>query len=409
MFVRRNLKNGLKVIYEKIPYVGSVSVGVWAGVGSVRETDDNNGISHFLEHMLFKGTKKRSAKDIAEEMDFIGGNLNAFTSKETTCYYAKVISENIETAIDILSDMYLNSRLDESDIELERRVILEEINMYEDSPEDLVLDALAKGAWGRGSLGFSVSGECDGVKNIEKSHLKRFLEKYYTAENTVISVAGNFDEDNLLSLLEKYFCDIPHGDMPDAIPVASFCAGREIREKDIEQTHIAIGFEGVKSQSDDIYPEAVLCNILGGTMSSRFFQKIREENGLCYSVYSASESFHQNGIFYIYAGLSPENSELVREMIFSEIESLKKDGISEYELEKGKHQLRGSYILSLESISARMNAMGKSEVLGERIKTDSEVMEGIDKVNLESVNAIINKIFKNGYAESIVKGANSYI
>lgn len=405
MFVRRNLKNGLKVIYEKIPYVGSVSVGVWAGVGSARETYENNGISHFLEHMLFKGTKKRSAKKIAEEMDFIGGHLNAFTSKETTCYYGKVIDQNLETLVDILSDMYSNAKFDESDIDLERRVILEEISMYEDSPEDVVLDALHKAAWGEESLGFSVSGTGDVVERIKKSDLISFRDRYYTAENTVISVAGNFDEENLISLLEKYFGDIRSGEKPLPLKGANFYSGFEMREKDTEQSHIAIGFEGVKSQSDDIYPEAVLCNILGGTMSSRFFQKIREENGLCYSVYSASESFNQNGIFYIYAGLSPENGELVREMILSEIESLKKDGISEYELEKGKHQLRGSYILSLESISARMNAMGKSEVLGEKIKTDSEVMEGIDKVNLESVNGIINKIFKNGYAESIVKGS----
>ena len=404
MFVRRNLKNGLKVIYEKIPYVGSVSVGVWAGVGSARETYENNGISHFLEHMLFKGTKKRSAKKIAEEMDFIGGHLNAFTSKETTCYYGKVIDQNLETLIDILSDMYSNAKFDEGDIDLERRVILEEISMYEDSPEDVVLDALHKAAWGEESLGFSVSGTEDVVESLKKSDLLSFRDRYYTAENTVISVAGNFDEDNLLELLEKYFGDIRSGEKPLTLKGANFYSGFEMREKDTEQSHIAIGFEGVKSQSDDIYPEAVLCNILGGTMSSRFFQKIREENGLCYSVYSASESFNQNGIFYIYAGLSPENGEFVREMILSEIESLKKDGISEYELEKGKHQLRGSYILSLESISARMNAMGKSEVLGEKIKTDSEVMEGIDKVNLESVNGIINKIFKNGYAESIVKG-----
>ncbi len=409
MFVRRNLKNGLKVIYEKIPYVGSVSIGVWAGVGSVRENAENNGISHFLEHMLFKGTKKRSAKDIAEEMDFIGGHLNAFTSKETTCYYGKVINKNIETLVDILSDMYINAKFDEGDIDLERRVILEEISMYEDSPEDVVLDSLHKAAWGNASLGFSVSGTCDVVESLEKSDLLSFRDQYYTAENTVISVAGNFDEDNLISLLEKYFGDIRRGEKPLHLQSAKFCSGFEMREKDVEQNHIAIGFEGVKSQSDDIYPEAVLCNVLGGTMSSRFFQKIREEKGLCYSVYSSSESFHQNGIFYIYAGLSPENGELVREMILSEIESLKKDGISEYELEKGKHQLRGSYILSLESMGARMNAMGKSEVLGEKIKTDSEVMAGIDKVNLESVNGIINKIFKNGYAESIVKGANSYI
>lgn len=402
MFVRRNLKNGLRVIFEKIPYVGSVSIGVWAGVGSAHETEKNNGISHFLEHMLFKGTKKRSAKDIAEEMDFIGGHLNAFTSKEATCYYAKVIDGNLETAIDVLSDMYINAKFDEGDIDLERRVILEEISMYEDSPEDVVLDSLHKAAWDGSSLGFSVSGTGYVVESINKSDIVSFADKYYTAENTVISVAGNFDEDNLLSLLEKYFGDMRRGEAPKALAAASFYSGRQVQQKDIEQNHIALGFEGVSCQSDDIYPEAVLCNVLGGTMSSRLFQKVREEKGLCYSVYSASESFHENGLFYIYAGLSPENGELVKEMILEEIECLKNNGISDYELRKGKHQLRGSYILSLESISARMNAMGKSEVLREKIKTNEEVMAGIDAVSTQSINLLIDKMFKNGYAESIV-------
>jgi len=403
MFVRKDLKNGLKVVYEKIPYVKSVSIGVWAGVGSIREDVKNNGISHFAEHMLFKGTEKRSARDIAEEMDFIGGHLNAFTSKETTCYYAKVIDKSLEVAIDILSDMYINSKFDSEDIELERKVILEEISMYEDSPEDVVLDTLAKASWGESSLGFSVSGEGATVEKLCRDDLVAFADKYYTAENTVISVAGNFDEENLINLLEKYFGSIRRGGKVEILTPAAFNCGREVREKDIEQTHIALAFNGIPYESDEIYSEAVLCNVFGGTMSSRLFQKIREEKGLCYSVYSATESFHTNGAFYIYAGVSPENTEKVKEIILEEIESLKKDGITPYELKKGKQQLSGSYLLSFESIGARMNSMGKSTVLGERIKTADEVMAGIEAVNAESINMIINKIFNGGYAESILK------
>jgi len=402
MFVRRNLKNGLKVIYEKIPYVQSVSVGVWAGIGSAGETAEISGISHFLEHMLFKGTKKRSARAIAEEMDFIGGHINAFTSKETTCYYAKVIGRNLEVAIDILADMYINAKIDSDDVSLERNVILEEINMYEDSPEDVALDTLAKAAWGEHSLGFSVSGESEVVEKIDRETLLKFADKYYTAENTVISVAGNFDEDYLFNLLEKYFSDIRRGEKITIKEPAIFTPGKVEKIKDIEQTHIAFGFEGVPCQSDEIYAEAVMCNVLGGTMSSRLFQKIREEKGLCYSVYSSSESFHQNGLFYIYAGLSPENCERVKEIILGEIESLKKNGITDFELKKGKQQLCGSYLLSLESIGAKMNAMGKCEVLGERIKTCDEVMAGIEAVDSEKINKLINKIFKEDYAESIV-------
>lgn len=404
MFVRRNLKNGLKVIYEHIPGTKSVSIGVWAGVGSARENIEVNGASHYLEHMLFKGTKKRSARDIAEEMDLIGGQLNAFTSKETTCYYAKVIDSDLETAIDVLSDMYINSKIDPDDVELERGVILEEINMYEDSPEDVALDTLSKAAWGECGLGFSVSGEAETVEKIERKHLVDFAEKYYTAENTVVSVAGNFDEQKLMELLEKYFSPLRHGVKILPMEKAVFAPSKLERVKDIEQTHIALGFEGVSCQSGDMYSEAVLCNVLGGTMSSRLFQKIREEKGLCYSVYSASESFHSNGLFCIYAGLSPENADVVREMILSEIESLKKSGITDYELKKGKGQLRSSFILSLESIGAKMNTMGKCEVLGEKIKTCDEVLEGIEKVNSDSINCLIEKIFKNDYAESIVLG-----
>ena len=403
MFVTKKIKNGLTVVYEKIPYVKSVSIGVWAGVGSIRENAENNGISHFAEHMLFKGTEKRSAKDIAEEMDFIGGHLNAFTSKETTCYYAKVIDKSLETAIDILSDMYINSKFNSGDIDLERRVILEEISMYEDSPEDVVLDTLAKASWGDNSLGFAVSGEAEIVENIVRDDLVAFADKYYTAENTVISVTGNFDEENLINLLEKYFANMRRGKKAEDILPAIFKPGREVREKDIEQSHIALAFNGIPYVSDEIYSEAVLCNVLGGTMSSRLFQKIREEKGLCYSVYSATESFHTNGVFYIYAGISPENTEKVKEIILEEIESLKKYGITDYELKKGKQQLSGSYLLSLESIGARMNSLGKSTVLGERIKTADEVMAGIEAVNADSINMIINKIFSGDYAESILK------
>lgn len=403
MIVRKTLSNGLRLIYEKIPYVNSVSIGVWAGVGSSNESESLSGISHFTEHMLFKGTKRRSAKDIAEEMDFAGGHINAFTSKEATCYYAKVIESDIEKAVDILSDMYLNSLISSEDTFLERKVIAEEIGMYEDSPEDVVLDTLSSVAWGDSPLGFSVSGSLSSIENIAEKEIRDFIDKYYTAENTVISVTGNFDEDKLYDIVNKYFGDMRRGAKISGYEKASFHCGRRETEKDIEQTHIAIGFEAEDSQSSEIYNEAVLCNILGGTMSSRLFQKIREEKGLCYSVYSAPESFHNNGMFYIYAGLSPENLEGVKEIIFREIDLLLRNGISDFELQKGKSQLRGSYILSIESISGRMNSMGKSEVLGEEIKTYEEVMMGIDSVTGDSVNSLINKIFGKGYAESVVK------
>lgn len=403
MYIRKTLDNGLRVICEKLPYVKSVSVGVWAGAGSRLETLDTCGISHFAEHMLFKGTAKRSAQEIAQEMDFIGGHLNAFTSRECTCYYAKVIDRHLETAIDILSDMYTGSLFSKADIELERQVIIEEINMYEDSPEDISLDLLAKAAWGNDSLGFLVSGTHKSVSSIDKAALEAFAAKYYTAANTVISVVGNFDEDNLFALLESCFAALPRGTVSYAdYDKAEFLGGTEYREKDIEQTHIAFGFEGAASGSEMIYSEAVLSNVLGGAMSSRLFQKVREERGLAYSIYTAPESYSKAGLLYIYAGLSDKNTDAVRQIIWDEIASLIKDGVSPYELQKGKQQLSGSYILSLESVGGRMNALGKCEVLGENIKTPDEVLQGIDRVDNDAVNNAIKRIFNGKCAQSIV-------
>lgn len=403
MFSRFTLNNGLRIICEKIPYVKSVSVGLWVGAGSRLENEQNNGISHFVEHMLFKGTNGRTAQMIAEEMDFIGGYLNAFTSRECTCYYAKVIDAHIETAIDLLSDMFINARLSPEDIELERKVILEEISMYEDSPEDVVLDLLSSAAWKGDSIGYTVSGRHESVSAIDRESMRAFMDKYYTAKNTVLAVAGNFDEKELIMLSNKYFGELSPGDRqytdyktPDFTPEFLF------KEKDIEQTHMCIGFRGVPFESDELYAEAVLSNILGGGMSSRLFQKIREARGLAYSVYSAPESYKGAGLFYVYAALSPDNTDLVRELIIQEIESLKNNGVGEYELTRGREQLRGSYIMGLESVSGRMNSLGRAELLTGRPKTPETVLEGISSVDNEAIEKIIRKVLGGGAAESLV-------
>ncbi|MBQ7718874.1 MAG: insulinase family protein [Clostridia bacterium] len=403
MIITKTLANGLRIIYEKIPYVKSVSVGVWAGVGSRVETRENNGISHFAEHMLFKGTKTRSSQDISEEIDFIGGYLNAFTSRECTCYYAKVIDEHIDTALDILSDIYINSVFNEAAIDLERKVIIEEINMYEDSPEDVVLDLLEVAAWGDDSLGFSVSGTAENVNSINRKSLLAFTEKYYTAENTVIAVAGNFDEEKLTKSIEKYFKNIRTGGRSYAEYSKPEFAGDYItRKKDIEQTHLAIAFETPQGDTNDIYAEAVLSNVFGATMSSRLFRKVREEKGLAYSIYSSPERCSNAGLFYIYAALSNENLKPVQDIILNEIMALKRDGISQKELLWGKGQLRGSYIMSLESIEQRMNALGKRAVLNKKIKTPEEILAGIDAVDTDKIDSLVDKIFSGKMAVGIV-------
>lgn len=403
MFIKKTLNNGLRIICEQIPYVKSVSVGVWAGVGSRLETISDNGISHYTEHMLFKGTEKRSAQEIAGEIDFIGGNLNAFTSRECTCYYAKVIDRYLYKAIDVLSDMYINASLTQRDIDLERNVILEEINMYEDSPEDIALDLLAEAAWEGNSLGYLVSGTPENVKSIGRSDLLKFREKYYTAENTVLAVVGSFDVDELFSLAEKYFSDIPTGGKSyssyEGVCFTGLCRQRE---KEIEQSHIAIGYKGAESGSPELFPEAVLSTILGGGMSSRLFTKIREERGLAYSVYTSPEAYSHAGMLYIYSAMKHENLDMVKSIIDSEIQSLLKDGVTDYELAKGREQLRGSYILSLESVGGRMNVLGKNEVLNEKHKTPDEIIERIDKVDMALINDAIKRIFSGKCATATV-------
>ena len=405
MYIRKTLKGGLRVICEKIPYVKTVSVGIWSGTGSRMEEKRLSGISHFAEHMLFKGTKSKTAKDIAEQMDYIGGYLNAFTSRECTCYYAKAMDTCLEKIIDILSDMYINPALNESDIELERGVILEEINMYEDSPEDIALDLLSVAAWGDDSMAYPVSGDVESVGNIGKTELEALISKYYNADNTVVSVAGNFDENELFELLEKYFSRLPSGSKYTNFATVDFKGDKKRREKDIEQSHWCIGYPATFEEDDDIYTIAVLNNILGNGMSSRLFQNIRENRGLAYSVYSSHEDLQGAGMFYIYTGTSPQNLNLVRELVLKEVDDLLKNGVTQKEFERAVSQLKGSYIMNLESVSARMNSMGRNELLKNAVKTPEQIIRGIENVRVDFVNNMINKVFSKNYAESTVENS----
>jgi len=277
------LKNGIRVVCERIPYVRSVSTGIWVRTGSRNENTDNNGISHFVEHMLFKGTRNRTAAQIAECIDNIGGQINAFTGKECTCFYTRTLDEHIETALDVLSDMFFNSLFDNKDIALEKKVILEEINMYEDSPEDLVHDMLSETVWLGTSIGQPILGTKSSLGNINRSMILDYMNERYTQSNTVIAIAGNYDEERLETLLEKYFGNREPRDVKGQEPQkAEFMPAIRVKEKDTEQVHVCIGFEGIRTGDDDIYPLLAISNLLGGGMSSRLYQKIREEKGLVY-------------------------------------------------------------------------------------------------------------------------------
>ncbi|HOJ10081.1 MAG TPA: pitrilysin family protein [Clostridiales bacterium] len=388
------LDNGIRIVCEQIPYLRSVSIGIWVGAGSRNESKLNNGVSHFIEHMLFKGTENRTAKDIAVSIDSIGGQLNAFTGKEYTCYYAKTLDTHIDIAVDVLSDMFFNSRFDNKDISVEKQVIIEEINMYEDTPEELVHDVLAEIMWDGDPLGYSILGTYESLDAIDREKIKSYLTGNYHPNNTVIAIAGNYDEDKMLDLITKYFNRWKNEEYntTDYSPV-TYKSGVKLRNKDTEQIHLCVGFNGIENGSDDIYPLLVVNNVLGGGMSSRLFQKIREEEGLVYSIYSYPSSFKNSGAVTIYAGMNPGQLEQVSRLIMLEIKQLKNRGISESELEKSKEQLKGNYMLGLESTNSRMTSIGKSELVLGYVNTPDEILEKIERVNNDMVNNIINKVF----------------
>ena len=395
MYKKYTLDNGIRVVMEDISYVNSVSIGVWVDNGSIKEDKHINGISHFIEHMLFKGTSNRTAKQIAETIDNIGGQINAFTSKEYTCFYAKVIDSHLSIAIDVLADMINNSLFSEEDIEKEKSVVIEEINMYEDSPEDVVYDLLAETMFENTSLSLPILGTVDTLNSITREKLIDYFNNNYTVENLVISIAGNIKVDETIELLEKKFGILKHNsdknnNIADSIKFTQKIRGKY---KKTEQLNFCIGMEGIPCGNDDIYSLLVLNNIFGGSMSSRLFQKIREEKGLVYSVYSHPSSYKNTGTFTIYAGLSPKQIYNVVNIIKNDIEELKLNLITIDELEKSREQLKGNYILGLESTSSRMAEIGKSELILGKICSPKEILEKIDKVTLEDVKETIDKIF----------------
>lgn len=404
MYTKQVLDNGLRIVSEKIPYVKSVSIGIWVGAGVVDENKEHNGISHFIEHMFFKGTEKRSARQIAEEIDEIGGQLNAFTGKEYTCYYSKTLDTHIENAFNILTDMLFCSRLSNEDIEVERNVILEEIGMYEDSPEELVHDMLAGTVWKGNALGYSILGSPDSLNNIRRDSILNYIKQTYTPENTVVSVVGNFEEVNLNKLVKRYFGNWPKTSKRKEKPkFIGFNSGISIREKQTEQVHMCVGFNGIKTGDEKFYPLLALNNIIGGGMSSRLFQKIREEKGLVYSIYSYPSSYSNVGTFTIYAGMNPKYVEDVVELLATEIKTIVRDKFTQKEVHKAKEQLKGSYMLGLESTSNRMISIGKSELLLDRIYSPEEILERIENISIENISEIIEEVFcKNTPALSII-------
>lgn len=391
----KKLKNGVRVIMEEIPYVRSISFGIWVRNGSRNENEENNGISHFIEHMLFKGTENRTAKQIAEEMDAVGGQINAYTTKEYTCYHTRVLDKHFDRAINVMSDMFLHSKFDEKDIAKEQNVIAEEINMYEDSPEELVHDNLQENIWRGSALGLPILGTVETISTFTTQKLKDYFQKQYHNENTVISVAGNFKEEEMFAVIEQYF-----GEWKSEIPYQTTYSKTEYkalyteRKKDIEQVHLCIAFPALERDHEDKYVLAVFNTIFGGSMSSLLFQKVREENGLTYSIYSYTSAYTDTGLFNIYAGMSPNQTEQVLKLIIEEIKSvLKKGSISEKLIEITKEQIISNFIIGTESTVNRMTAAGGSVLLRGKIQSQEEIIENIEAITVQDVERVIKKIF----------------
>ena len=411
MFDHWTLENGLHVVGERLPYLRSVSIGVWMRVGSMMETPAENGLSHFLEHMVFKGTEKRSTRDIAEEMDAVGGQMNAFTGKDCTCFYAKVIDEDLPLAVDILSDMTLHASLDETEFNKERGVILEEISMEEDSPEDVVHELLSRIQFGDQAAGMPILGPAEQIAAYTRDDLANYRARHYHPENCVVALAGNYDPEQVLALMRQYFGEWKKSGQRQTVPPMQPIPGQKAaREKDTEQLHICLGYPGTFLGSDELYPMSVMNNLLGGAMSSRLFQKIREEMGMAYSIYTYPSTYVGCGTFAVYAGVSPKNGHAVLDETLKQLDLLCRDGVTEKEFREAKNQLRGSYLLGLESPGSRMQSMGRGQLHLDRFMTPEETVAKIEAVTIESVNAVARRIFSNAPCISVVgKQAETYI
>lgn len=401
MIKKFTCNNGVRIVLENIPHVRSVAIGVWIGTGSRNETKENNGISHFLEHMFFKGTKTRSAREIAESFDSIGGQVNAFTSKEYTCYYAKVLDDHSNYALEVLSDMFFNSTFDEEELKKEKNVVYEEIKMYEDTPDDIVHDLLSRATYKDHSLGYPILGTEETLSTFNGDSLRQYMRETYIPENVVVSVAGNVDE-SFIKEIEKYFGSFDSTATQQETVAPSFHSEKLTRKKDTEQAHLCLGYEGLPVGHNQIYSLIVLNNVLGGSMSSRLFQEVREQRGLAYSVYSYHSSYKDGGMLTVYGGTGSQQLNVLYETIQHTLQTLMDKGITSKELQNSKEQIKGNLMLSLESTNSRMSRNGKNELLLKQHRSLDEILESINEVTEESVNELGRKLFSTAPSVSLV-------
>lgn len=398
------LENGIRVITETVNHVQFMSMGFWVGVGSRYESEKQWGITHFIEHMLFKGTEKRTADQISGAVDAVGGQLNAFTSKENTCYYIKTLTEDFPLAVDVLSDMFLNSRFDNEEIAKEREVIIEEIKMYEDTPDDQVHDLMSANLWPDHPLGRAILGTEESIAVFDHDMLKDYMKQYYTGSNIVVSVVGNISHNQVVEAIREVLGGIPKGEVNQYRIADRAKPGVNCYYKEIAQSQICVAMPGVAKEDDRLFPLSILNTYLGGGMSSRLVKKIREEEGLAYSVYSYNGSYTDTGAFVISVGTRPENCQRVIDIILEELDDVRQNGITKDELDKSFSQLKGSLYMGLETVNSRMNKLGRSMLIYDRVITPEENVDELSKVTLEDVKSLAGDMFRKENLQITVLG-----
>ncbi len=404
MIVRETLDNGLRLLTETMGQVRSVSLGVWLTRGSRDESNAQSGIAHFVEHMLFKGTPSRSAEDIAQAIDSIGGQLDAFTAKEYASYYVKVLDQHLPLAVDILSDIVMHPAFQQVDIEREKKVVLEEIKMVEDTPDDLVHEMFTQSFWEGHPLGRPILGSRETVEAFTQQSLREYFESAYTAGNIIVSAAGNIDHARVRELILSAFQSMPSSASrpPDTPPTV--VPQVIVRNKDLEQSHICVGASSYPQNHDDRYSSYVLNTMLGGSMSSRLFQNIREKRGLAYSVFSGLSAYRDAGNLTIYAGCANDAVSEVIDLMIVELRQIKLAPTADSELRRAKDHLKGSLMLSLENTSSRMSHLARQEIYFERQFGLDETLDGIERVTTDDVLRVAKDLFSNGALAATVLG-----
>ncbi len=405
MIVRDTLANGIRLATEAMPHVRSVTIGVWLTRGSRHETDAHAGIAHFIEHMLFKGTTSRTAEDIAQQIDSIGGQLDAFTSKEYAGYYIKVLDEHLPIAVDLLSDMLLRPAFSPDDIEREKKVIVEEIKMVEDTPDDLVHELFTEHYWLAHPLGRPILGTRDTVESFTAPQVRDYFTGAYVASNLIVAAAGNLEHANVRALVESAFASVPATGLPtvDAPPRARPTVLS--RTKDLEQSHVCLGTTAYPQSHGDRFAAFVLNTILGGSISSRLFQNIREKRGLAYSVFSGLSAFRDAGMLTVYAGCANESVGEVVDLVVEELRIIAREPVSDTELRRAKDHLKGNLMLSLESTSSRMTHLARQDIYFDRYETLDDTLTLIEAVSIDDVHRVAREMFlRDALAATVIAG-----